>query len=65
MSESWAICRGKLLTGSGTSPGEKKLVAVNKDEKGDLKPILTSDMEMHTLEFAQLVSYLILEITVK
>jgi hypothetical protein len=46
---------------------EKKSVAVNKDEKGvgDLKTALTSDMEMQTLEFAQLVSYLDSGITVK
>jgi hypothetical protein len=35
----------------------KKFVAVNKYEKvvGDLKAALTSDMEMQSLEFAQLV----------
>jgi hypothetical protein len=45
----------------------KKFVAVNKDEKGvgDMKTALTSAMEMQSLEFAQLVSYLALEITVK
>ena len=38
-----------------------------KDEKGvgDLKTALTSDMEMQSLEFAQLVSCLALGITVK
>ena len=48
-------------------PRRKQLVAVNKDEKGvgDLKTALTSDMEMQTLEFAQLVSYLDSGITVK
>jgi hypothetical protein len=46
---------------------EKKFVAVNIDEKGvgDLKTALTSDMEMQSLEFAQLVSCLALGITVK
>jgi hypothetical protein len=46
---------------------EKKFVAVNKDEKGvgDLKTVLTSDMEMQSLEFAQLVFYLDLGIAVK
>ena len=45
----------------------KKFAAVNKDEKGvgDLKTALTSDMEMQSLEFAQLVSCLALGITVK
>ena len=46
---------------------EKKFVAVNKDEKGvgDLKTVLTSDMEMQSLEFAWLVSCFDLGITVK
>jgi hypothetical protein len=48
-------------------PRRKKFVAINKDEKGvgDLKTTLTSDMEMQSLEFAQPVSCLALEITVK
>jgi hypothetical protein len=48
-------------------PRRKKFVAVNKDEKGvgDLKTALTSDMEMQTLEFAQLVSCLASQVTVK
>jgi hypothetical protein len=43
------------------------LVAVNKDEKGvgDLKTALTSDLEVQSLEFAQLVSCLDLGITIK
>jgi hypothetical protein len=42
------------------SAQEKKFVEVNKDEKGVgvLKTSLTSDMEMQSLEFAQLVSCL-------
>jgi len=45
----------------------KTFVAVNEDEKGvgDLKSTLTSDMEMQSLEFTQLVSCLALGITVK
>ena len=47
-------------------PRRKQFVAVNKDEGvGDLKTALTSDMEMQSLEFAQLVSCLALGITVK
>jgi hypothetical protein len=48
-------------------PRRKKFVAVNKDEKGagDLKTTLTSDMEMLSLKFAQLISCLALGITVK
>jgi hypothetical protein len=48
-------------------PRRKKLVAVNKDEKGvgDLKTALTSDLEVQSLEFAQLVSCLDLGITIK
>lgn len=34
MLELWAICWGKLLPGSGTSPGERSFVAVNNNEKG-------------------------------
>jgi len=66
MPELWDTCQGMLLTGSGTSPGEK-FVAVNKDEKGggDLKAALTSDMEMQSLEFTHLVFCLALWITVK
>ena len=48
-------------------PRRKKVVAVNKDEKGvgGLRTTLPSDMEMQGLEFAQLVSCLALGITVK
>ena len=48
-------------------PRRKKFVAVNNDENGvgDLKVALTSDMEMQSLEFAQLASCLALGITVK
>jgi hypothetical protein len=62
-----SICQGKLLKGSGTSPGERSFIVVNKDEKGvgDLKTALISDMDLWSLEFAQLVSNLALEIIVK
>jgi hypothetical protein len=45
----------------------KKFVAVNKDEKGVgvLITALTSDVEMQSLEFAELVSYLALGFTAK
>ena len=45
----------------------KKFVVVNKDEKGarNLKTILTSDVEMQSLEFAQLIVCLDLGITVE
>ena len=48
-------------------PRRKNFVAVNEDEKGvgDLKSALTSDMEMQSLEFSQLVSCLALGNTVK
>jgi hypothetical protein len=48
-------------------PRRKKFFVINKDEKGvgDLKTTLTSDMEMQSLEFAQLVPCLALGITVK
>jgi hypothetical protein len=47
-----------LLTGCGTSPGKEK-------GPGDVKTTLTSDIEMQSLEFAQLFSCLDLGITVK
>ena len=48
-------------------PRRQNLVAVNKDEKGVgyLKTALPSDMEMQSLDFAQLVSCLAWGITVK
>jgi hypothetical protein len=48
-------------------PRRKQFVIVNKDEKGvgNLKTALTSDMEMQSLEFAHLVSFLALGIKVK
>jgi hypothetical protein len=48
--ELWDTCRGKLLTGSGTSPRESKNYAeVNKDSNSG-----TSDIEMQNLEFSQI-----------
>jgi hypothetical protein len=46
---------------------EKEVCWINKDEMKvrDLMMALTSDMEMKSLEFAQLVSCLALGITVK
>ena len=57
MPESWDTCQGELLTGSGTSPRERSVLQSTKEVKGvgDLKSALTSDMEMQSLEFAQLV----------
>jgi hypothetical protein len=48
-------------------PRRKKFDAVNRGKKGvgDLKTTLTSDIEMQSLEFARLISYLALEVTVK
>jgi hypothetical protein len=48
-------------------PRRKKFVAVSKDKKGvgDLETAVTSEMEMESLEFAQLVSCLDLGSTVK
>jgi hypothetical protein len=58
------ICWGKLLAGSGTSPGERSLFQSTRGI-GGLKTALTSVMEMQSLEFAQLVSCLDSGITVK
>ena len=46
----------KAANNEWNQPKRKKFVAVNKmKEGGDLKSMLTSDMEMRSLEFAQLV----------
>ena len=56
MPESWGTCQGELLTGSGTSPRERSVLQSTKLKGiGDLKSALTSDVEMQSLEFAQLV----------
>ena len=48
--------QGKLLAGSGTSPRERNVLQSTKLKGvGDLKSILTSDMEIQSLELAQLV----------
>ena len=48
-------CQGKLLTGSQTSPRERSVLQSTKLKGvGDLKTALTSDMEMQSMEFAQL-----------
>ena len=49
-------CQKEMLTGSGTSPRERNMMQSTKLKGvGDLKNILSSDMEMQNLEFAQLV----------
>jgi hypothetical protein len=54
----WDTCQEKLLTGSATSPGERNVLQSTKMKKfGDLKS--TSDMEMQSLVFGQLVFGLI------
>jgi hypothetical protein len=63
--EPWAIyLLKKAAKKEWNQPRRKKFVVVNKDEKGvgDLKTALISDMDMWSLEFAQLVSYLASEI---
>jgi hypothetical protein len=56
----------KMSNRAWNQSSKKKLVAVNKDEKGggDLKNDLTSDIEIQSLEFVQLVSRLALEIKI-
>ena len=45
----------EAANGEGDQPKRKKCVAVNKAERiGDLKSVLTSDMDVQSLEFAQL-----------
>ena len=53
MPEPWDTCQGEMLTGSGNSPRERSML-VHKDERNWISA-LTSDMEMQSLEFAQLV----------
>lgn len=56
MPEPWDTCQGKLLTGKGTSPRERSVLQSTKLKGvGDLKRVLTSDMELQSLELAQLV----------
>jgi hypothetical protein len=57
----------KAATREWNQPRRKNFVAVNKEEKefGDLKTAFTSDMEMKSLVVSQLVSCLVLGITVK
>jgi hypothetical protein len=56
MSEPWDTCQGKLLRGSGTSQRKRSVLQSTKLKGvGDLKSIWTSDMEMQSLEFAQLI----------
>ena len=50
MPELWDTCGGELLTGSGTSPRERSVLQSTKLKGvGDLKRVLTSDMEMQSL----------------
>ena len=46
---------------------KEEVLTVNKDNKGvgDLKAVLAPDIEIQSLELAQLVSCLVLRITVK
>ena len=49
-------CSEKLLMENGTRPRQRSVLQPTKlNGVRDLKSILTSDMEMQTLEFAQLV----------
>ena len=56
MTELWDTCQEKLLTGNRTNLGERSLSLSTKMKWfGDLRRALTSDMELQSLEFAQLV----------
>jgi hypothetical protein len=55
MPTTWDTYWGKLLTGCGKSPRERPVLQSTKIKGlGDLKSALTSDMEVQSLEFAQL-----------
>jgi hypothetical protein len=48
-------CQGKLITESGTSPRERSVLLLTKLKGVEgMKNILTSAVEMQSLEFAQL-----------
>ena len=50
MPELWDTCGAELLTGSGASPRETSVLQSTKLKGvGDLKSVLTSDMEMQSL----------------
>ena len=54
--ESWDPCQGELLAGHGTGQRERSVLqSTQLDGVGDRKSILTSDMEVRSSEFAQLV----------
>ena len=58
--EQWHTWRGELLTGSRTSPQEVSVLQSTKMKGvGKHKGALTSDMEMQSLEFAQMVFSLV------
>ena len=47
MPESWDSCQGGLLTGSGTNSRDGSVLQLTKlNGVGDLKSVLTADMEM-------------------
>jgi hypothetical protein len=69
MPEPWDTCQGELLTESGNSPGERNVLQSMKLKGvGDLKNVLTSDMDVKSLKSAQLVfglalvQYLLIEL---
>ena len=49
----WDTCQEELLTGSEISPRERSVLQSTKlNGGGDVESIMTSDMEMQSLEFA-------------
>ncbi|EGW10137.1 hypothetical protein I79_024307 [Cricetulus griseus] len=55
MPESWGTCPGKLLTGVEPVQERSVLQSMKLKGVGDLKSILTTDTEMQSLEFTQLI----------
>ena len=54
--ELWDVWQGKLLKGSEVSPKERSMLQKTELKgAGDLKSILTLDLEIQSLKFAQLV----------
>ena len=54
--ELWDTCRGELLIGSGNSIRERSVLqSIKMKGVGDLKSVLTSDIEIQHLEFVLLV----------
>ena len=52
MPESYDTCQGKLITGSGNSPRKRSVLqSIKLKGVGDMRSVLTSDVEMQNWSF--------------